>query len=696
MKNLLTEKAQVYFERGKKLQNQGNFAESIQNYEQAIKIQPDYPQPLSKLAEIYESQKDWSKAIEYYQLMVSLEPEKYAHYLKLARTLQRRNHRLRQVASTKQDESIIYAMNQKAIAAYQKAIALQHKQPVWVYIALGDSLYHNGQVEQALAAYQKATEVKPDNSEAYTKLAKAMMTINQTNNAIAGYQKAFTLQPKQPVWVYIALGDSLYHNGQLEEALTIYHNALEIEPESVSVLNSLTKIYKQLYLKSNREKLSQNKNLQEIVEIYHKAIKLNPNKAENYFGMGLIFLAQEKWEEAIESFIETLKRKPNWNQVYTSLAYALNQQGNEDQSNIRLCYEKYIIPRAIIKKICDFEKQDLITSLRTASNLDYKEIEEVEPSITQKTEKTFVVTLTKGRAWRNLVNNCIPNDAVISSNNKLVKEVSEGANSPLIICANNFTQPHKFDETVAYLQGIGINNYYHWMLQVIPQIILLRRVGINLETIQKFAFFRLPTHLPFQKETLSLLGIPRSKIIETFRHPLIQAKRLIVTSPIKVSPPRKLACDLVRNEFLDKQLPESKDKSNFLYLSRQNASYRKIVNENELIALLNNLGFETFCLESMSFLEQVNLFSKAKVIISPHGAALTNLIFCNPGVKVIEIFSPTYYILCYKHICNYYNLKHYSFIAEGLENPDAKKDYDKHINVNLNSLLDLMKLIDII
>ena len=35
--------------------------------------------------------------------------------------------------------------------------------------------------------------------------------------------------------------------------------------------------------------------------------------------------------------------------------------------------------------------------------------------------------------------------------------------------------------------------------------------------------------------------------------------------------------------------------------------------------------------------EQVYLFNNAKIIIGPHGAAFTNLIFCKKNTKVIEI-----------------------------------------------------------
>ena len=44
----------------------------------------------------------------------------------------------------------------------------------------------------------------------------------------------------------------------------------------------------------------------------------------------------------------------------------------------------------------------------------------------------------------------------------------------------------------------------------------------------------------------------------------------------------------------------------------------------------------------MSVAEQVELFVYADVVVAPHGAGLTNLLFCREGTRIVEIFPPTY------------------------------------------------------
>jgi capsular polysaccharide biosynthesis protein len=64
---------------------------------------------------------------------------------------------------------------------------------------------------------------------------------------------------------------------------------------------------------------------------------------------------------------------------------------------------------------------------------------------------------------------------------------------------------------------------------------------------------------------------------------------------------------------------------------------RKIQNIEQVQDVLSRYDFDTVYLEGMSMLDQILLFQNAEFIISPHGAALANLLFCEPGTKVIEL-----------------------------------------------------------
>jgi capsular polysaccharide biosynthesis protein len=56
-----------------------------------------------------------------------------------------------------------------------------------------------------------------------------------------------------------------------------------------------------------------------------------------------------------------------------------------------------------------------------------------------------------------------------------------------------------------------------------------------------------------------------------------------------------------------------------------------------LRTILEKYSFEIVPLESLSFKEQIKLFSEAKIVLGLHGAGLANVVFCNKQVQLCEI-----------------------------------------------------------
>ncbi len=75
-----------------------------------------------------------------------------------------------------------------------------------------------------------------------------------------------------------------------------------------------------------------------------------------------------------------------------------------------------------------------------------------------------------------------------------------------------------------------------------------------------------------------------------------------------------------------------------IYVSRGDATWRQVLNEHELVAMLARRGFESVPLSRMTVREQAALFDQAAWIVAPHGAGLANLAFARPGATLIELF----------------------------------------------------------
>jgi hypothetical protein len=64
---------------------------------------------------------------------------------------------------------------------------------------------------------------------------------------------------------------------------------------------------------------------------------------------------------------------------------------------------------------------------------------------------------------------------------------------------------------------------------------------------------------------------------------------------------------------------------------------RSVHNAAELESFLAQAGFETVEMRGLSHTAQISLFDSATFVIGPHGAELSNLLFCRPGTRVIEL-----------------------------------------------------------
>ncbi|WP_157256135.1 glycosyltransferase family 61 protein [Bacillus timonensis] len=270
---------------------------------------------------------------------------------------------------------------------------------------------------------------------------------------------------------------------------------------------------------------------------------------------------------------------------------------------------------------------------------------------------------------------------VISQDNKLLWDVSfewfKEPNEHSVFKLDFLPEPSYLDETVAALTHIDSNNYYHWMFEVLPRIQALKAMDIK---IDRYIFNH--SFLPYQLETLSKLGINFEDIIHAKEGAHIQAKKLVVVSIPEFA--SDWACEFLRDNLLPKNNWAPKKEYERIYISRKGS--RSIVNEDEILEALKDYKFKTIRLEEFRVSKQIEIFHSASVIISPHGAGLTNLAFCRPGTKVLEIYPESYINPIYWLICQFVNAEHHYYIGKGVK-PEGNyyKKFNNKDNISINT-----------
>jgi len=648
--------------------NAGYVDEAIARYETAAKIKSDNYLTYHKLGKSLQEKKLFDEAISAYRQAIQLNPNFSWAYHYLGETLQ---------AIEK------YA---DAATAYRKAITL-NPEFCWTYSSLGDVLMELVDLEEATVAYRKSIELNSDFCWAYDKLGKALIAVKNWEEATVAYRKAVELNPDF-CWLYNSLGEVLEEQEKWSEAAVAFRCAVELEPED-------NWLYKKL-----GDALRKQGELERAIVIYEKGAALDPKSCWCYEGLGLTFIAQKQWEAAITNLIQTLQIKPDLFGIYYHIAYALEQQGEVDEADI-IKFGHKMLPLSVIKKYSRFtddltiaaESDPSITciDIYPASQINLSNSQTIDTNCRCwedeifHIKKAFVAVLPNARAWAD-----IATTAVITSENKLVVDISMGC-PELVITSDKLPPAEHVEGNVAFLSARwGGAAYFHWMFDVVTRFHILQQSGL-IDSIDKFAINACDS--AYEKETLNTLGIPLDKILESRYQPHFTADKLIVPSICDGgSGTSKWKCEYLKRIFLNEQQSLNTDYSERIYISREKASYRRIVNEEEVVGCLEKFGFRRVMLETMSVAEQAACLAAAKVVVSPHGGGLTNLVFCTPGTKVIEIFSPIYVPSCFWTISNLCELEHYYLIAELFDDKTQKYQGHKDMRVDVNSLEKLMNL----
>jgi hypothetical protein len=171
------------------------------------------------------------------------------------------------------------------------------------------------------------------------------------------------------------------------------------------------------------------------------------------------------------------------------------------------------------------------------------------------------------------------------------------------------------------------HNFFHWMIEILPRLTLLRRSGHGADS------YLVDCLTTVQRATLAALGVDMSRVVQPHCRLTLQPEALLLPSLPEAETIRQTAVALAAG--LGAATPLQGERQ--LYISRRNARTRRIRHEGELEAFLAARGFEIHCLEDYDLRTQVALAASARTIVAVHGAGLAHLAFAPTGAKVVEI-----------------------------------------------------------
>jgi Tfp pilus assembly protein PilF len=139
-------------------------------------------------------------------------------------------------------------------------------------------------VDEAIACYEQALQIRPDNAEAHNNLGAALMRQEKRDRAIHCYMKAIRLKPDYAD-VFSNLAIALREQGRLDEASVCCQHALRLKPEHVEAQNNLGSV------------LMEQGRLHESLSCFEQVLRQQPGHVEAHFNRALLWLLQGNWDE---------------------------------------------------------------------------------------------------------------------------------------------------------------------------------------------------------------------------------------------------------------------------------------------------------------------------------------------------------------------------------------------------------------
>ncbi|HYT28427.1 MAG TPA: tetratricopeptide repeat protein [Ktedonobacteraceae bacterium] len=177
----------------------------------------------------------------------------------------------------------------------------------------GNRLSDLKRYEEALAAYEQAIRLDPDDATAYNNKSAALIKLKRYEEALIALEQAIRLDPKNAVG-YTEKGAALDQLGRYEEALIALVQAVQLDPNNTlahkrrgAVLNKLGRY-------------------EEALAAYEQAIRLDPDDVTAYTDKAAVLNKLKRYEEALITLEQAIRLDPNYACALPKRFAELNQR----------------------------------------------------------------------------------------------------------------------------------------------------------------------------------------------------------------------------------------------------------------------------------------------------------------------------------------------------------------------------------
>jgi Flp pilus assembly protein TadD len=238
-----------------------------------------------------------------------------------------------------------------ALAAYRKASELTPKDTE-PHLSAGLLQERQKEFSAAEAEYKQVLAVDPHSTEAAIGLTNLYMKSGRLGDAEPLLRRLATERPDD-AGIHLQLGRVLAAQSKKDDAITEIQTALKLAPADSDAQRELA----DLYSSAGKNDLAEN--------TYRALVTTQPKDPELHRGLGQALLRQKKFPEAQQEFLTALRLKRDSPDVYVDLAFAASENKNYELT-IRALNGRTLL-NADLPAICFFLRASAYDHLR-----DYK------------------------------------------------------------------------------------------------------------------------------------------------------------------------------------------------------------------------------------------------------------------------------------------------------------------------------------
>lgn len=266
----------------------------------------------------------------------------------------------------------------------------------------------------------------------------------------------------------------------------------------------------------------------------------------------------------------------------------------------------------------------------------------------------------------------------------------------------------KIIKNALFLGGNGSFNFYHWMIEIAPKLLLLdnkllkknkiNKILINEYVIKNDNYNQILNKYAKHLIDIEFIFINQNKLvfveelyfINTFNHTVYNYKEIPQNYQVTTIYNQKILGKM--RSCLSNNIKTRKAEANkkiFILRNEDTVSeYNdRRYNQCEVFSFFKNQGFIGVYPDKLTIDEQISIFKFANFIVGPSGASWSNLIFCTEGTKAISwIPESLEYFDTYSSLA-YLNNIDMRFIKYEVEGNNIHQPY----NIEVNSLINLYK-----